>query len=271
MRTKSTAVPALPASRQRLTELLRGVGDVFTVGEAAALLGLERVVAAKALARWTQQGWLRRVGRGAYISASLDLLDSNMVLEDPWVLVPALYAPGYVGGRTAAHHWDLTEQLFNDIVVITARPIREKSQVRQETTFSLKHIASEKIFGTTSIWRGQSKIAISDVHRTLVDMLDDPELGSGIQHVADCLGAYLRSDARDDVKLLAYADRLANGAVFKRLGFLAERDPNGAALIEPCRARLTKGNAKLDPDIASPRLLARWRLWLPARWVEASL
>jgi len=55
-------------------------------------------------------------------------------------------------------------------------------------------------------------------------MLDDPALGGGIQHVSDCLAAYLKRADRDDARLIGYADRLGNGAVFKRLGFLAETD-----------------------------------------------
>ncbi len=264
MQTKVTFAPALPANRQRLTTLLQATGDVFGVDETATILRLDRAAAAKALARWTRQGWLRRVRRGAYVSATLETLDSNMVLEDPWILVPALFGPAYIGGRTAAHHWDLTEQLFNDIVVLTARPVREKMQIRQGAKFSLKHVAESRMFATISIWRGQTKIALSDVHRTVIDILDDPELGGGIQHVGDCVAAYLRRTDRDDARLLAYGDRLDNGAVFKRLGFLAEQDPNGAALIEECEKRLTKGNAKFDPSIPAPRLATRWRLWVPS-------
>lgn len=264
MQIEATLDPTLPAGRQRLTALLRATGDVFGVEETATILGLDRAAAAKTLARWTRQGWLRRVGRGAYVSATLETLDSNMVLEDPWILVPALFAPAYIGGRTAANHWDLTEQLFNDIVVLTARPVREKAQIRQGAKFSVKHVAESRMFGTNSVWRGQTKIAMSDVHRTVVDMLDDPELGGGIQHVGDCVAAYLRRTDRDDARLLAYADRLDNGAVFKRLGFLAEQDPNGAALIHECEKRLTKGNAKFDPSIPAPRLVTRWRLWVPS-------
>lgn len=54
------------------------------------------------------------------MSASLDLLESGYGLEDPWALVPTLYAPAYVGVRTVAEHWDFTEELFPDIVVMTA-------------------------------------------------------------------------------------------------------------------------------------------------------
>ena len=102
-------------------------------------------------------------------------------------------------------------------------------------------------------------------------MLDDPAIGGGIQHVSDCLSAYLKRFDRDDARLFEYADRLANGAVFKRLGVLAETDANGAALLAPCQQRLTKGNAKLDPSLLCPRLITRWRLWVPTCWPTRAL
>ncbi len=264
----TSSIPSLPAGRQRLAHLVRVAGDVISLDRAAEILELDRPRTAKTLARWAGQGWLRRVGPGRYVPASLDTLESRLVLSDPWVLAPALYGAGYIGGRTAAQHWDLTEQLFNDIVVMTTQPVRVKSQKRHGATFSLKHIAKVRLFGTKPVWRGQTKVEVSDVHRTIVDMLDDPAIGGGVQHVSDCLAAYLKRPDRDDATLLAYADRLANGAVFKRLGFLAEVDPNGSALIAPCRQRLTKGNARLDPALESPRLVSRWRLWVPSRWAE---
>jgi len=32
----------------------------------------------------------------------------------------------YIGGWTAAHHWELTEQLFNETLVFTTRRLTEK-------------------------------------------------------------------------------------------------------------------------------------------------
>lgn len=254
---------ALPAGRQRLTTLVRQAGDVIQVSEAAGILNLDRSSASKMLARWATQGWLRRVGHGAYVAVQLDSLASEQVLEDPWVLVPSLYAPCYIGGRTAAVHWDLTEQIFNDIVVLTARSIRGRAQRHHGAAFTLKHIKETKLFGTKTLWRGQTRVAISDVHKTIVDILDDPSIGGGIQHVADCLQAYLRGPDRHDEKLVEYADRLGNGAVFKRLGYLAEDDATAADLAHACRARLTKGNVKIDPSLDCPKLITRWRLWVP--------
>lgn len=263
---RKTIQPHLPKGRAQLQQVLASAKDVIHIADVTKALAVTRTEAAKRLARWREQGWLRRVGPGAYVPASIGTLGSERVLDDPWVLVPALFAPGYVGGRTAAEHWDLTEQIFKDIVVITGQAIRERHQTRQGFEFTLKHLKPEKIFGTKPVWRHSTKVPVSDVQRTIIDMLDDPALGGGIQQVSDCLQAYFKRADRDDQKLVGYGDQLGNGAVFKRLGFLAERHHDGTALVELCQARLTAGNAKLDPALDCKRLISRWRLLIPISW-----
>ncbi len=271
MRHTTTALgPVVPAPRRRLVAVLREAGDVIRIDDVVKALDIPRADAAKLLSRWVKQAWLRRVGRGAYLPASLTTLGNVHVLDDPWILVPALFDPAYIGGRTAAEHWDLTEQIFRDIVVMTTQTVRAKTQHRHGAILSLTHISPQKIFGTTTVWRGRSRIAVSDVHRTIVDILADPALGGGIQHGADCLSVYLKLGTRSDDLLLDYAARLGNGAIFKRLGFLAERDPAGSALVTPCRERLTMGYARLDSALETPRLITRWRLWVPESWTHTT-
>ena len=198
----------IPTGRRKLATVVRTAGDIIHISDAENALELSRTEAAKLLSRWTQQGWLRRVGSGKYVAVPLGSLESEHVLDDLWFLVPSLYAPAYIGGRTAADPWDLTEQIFRDILVMTGQTVRAKSQKHHGAVFTLKHINENKIFGTKTIWRAHTKITISDIHRTIIDMLDDPALGGGIQHVTDCLNVYLKHLDRDDVKLIAYADRL---------------------------------------------------------------
>lgn len=260
----------IPEGRRKLALVVRGAGDIVHIADAERMLDTSSVAAAKLLSRWTRQGWLRRVGPGAYVPVNLDSLVSERVLDDPWVLVPSLYDPSYIGGRTAAEHWGLTEQIFRDTVVMTERAVRVRIQERAGAIFTLRHIQPKRIFGTKNIWRGRTRIAMSDVHRTIVDMLDEPSLGSGIQHVDDCFGSYMCRPDRDDETLLGYADQINNGAVFKRLGFLAERRPSGERLVKVAQERLTQGNAKLDPALPCRRLISRWRLQVPESWTVAS-
>ncbi len=264
---KSTASD-LPQGRAQLVRVLAASGDVIHIADVADALAVSRTEAAKRLARWREQGWLSRVGRGAYVPAAIDTLGSERVLDDAWVLVPALFAPGYIGGRTAAEFWDLTEQIFKDVVVITGQAIRRKKEERQGFEFTLKHVNASKIFGTKPVWRHSTKVLVSDVHRTIVDMLDDPALGGGIQHVSDCFKAYLKREDRNDQKLIEYGARVNNGAVFKRLGFLAQRHQSGAKLAELCSKHLTTGNAKLDPALDGSRLVSKWRLLIPQTWIH---
>lgn len=270
MYSKMSRESTVPKGRRRLAAVVRAAGDIIHIADAERVLDVSRSDAAKLLSRWSGQGWLRRVGPGAYAPVGLDSLGSQQILDDHWVLVPSLYDPAYIAGRTAAEHWDLTEQIFQDIVVMTGRPVRTRNQEHHGASFTLRHTRPDNIFGTRSVWRGTTRIAVSDVHRTIVDMLHDPDLGAGIQHVADCLTSYFDHRGRDDDRLVAYADRLGNGAVFKRLGFLAERSSDGAALAEACRERLTQGNAKLDSALPCRRLVTRWRLFVPESWVQVA-
>jgi predicted transcriptional regulator of viral defense system len=263
--------PAPPTgSRKRFAAVLRQAQGLIDVEHVVSALAMDRKSAAKTLARWFAQGRLQRVGHGLYAPIPLDAPTSGQVLADPWILVPSLFGPAYVGGFTAAEHWDLTEQLFRDVFVFTTKTFRSKRHDVHGITFLLRHIQPQALFGLRTIWRGQIKVPISDVHRTVIDMLADPSTGGGIRHVADCFAAYFKHKDANPETLIEYADRLGNGAVFKRIGFLAETLPDQQLIVEASRQRLTQGNAKLDPGLASPRLVRRWRLWIPTTWADLS-
>lgn len=259
----------LPAGRAKLVTVLAATGDVVTVGEAARALDLSRARTAKTLSRWAKQGWLRRVGPGAYVPAPLDMLNMPQVVDDPWMLVPALFGPAYVGGRTAAGHWGLTDQIYRDTVVYTTRPRPVRTLEPYGISFTPLRVRRSLIFGTCSVQRGpQTWVEVSDLHRTMIDLLAAPHLGGSIVVVADCFVEYLRYRDNDYRKLIEYADRIGNGALFKRLGLLAEKAGAGAGLLDACRERLTQGHTKLSPDIKCPRLVTRWRVRVPDWWVR---
>jgi predicted transcriptional regulator of viral defense system len=112
------------------------------------------------------------------------------------------------------------------------------------------------------------RIDVSSPAKTIIDMLDDPAIGGGIRHTADCLKVYIERDDASGDELLGVAERLGNRAVFKRLGFLAERMPGQEELATACRERMSRGTAKLDPSASCPRLVTRWRLWVPPSWSQ---
>ena len=257
--------------RQRLARLLRRHPELISVEDAATALDLSAKDAAKLLSRWVTQGWLKRVRRGLYAPIPLTAETSEQVLADPWILVPRLFDPAYIGGWSAAEHWDLTEQIFRSLCIFTGKPVRKADVVIQNIPFHLKHVPDKARYGTSVVWRENVKVHVSDPTKTIIDMLDDPSIGGGIRHVASCLTNYMRSEHIDRGLLLEYSARRKNGAIFKRLGFLAERLNASDPLVETLTQQpLTKGNAKLDPAVPVDKLMTRWKLWVPLSWATNS-
>ena len=252
-------------SRERLGKLVREGGEVLTVGDAARILGGDNDEIAKTLARWCSQGWLSRIKRGVYVPVPVEATSTDRAIEDAWVLVPELFGPAYIGGWSAAEHWDLTEQIFRDICVFSTRPVPKRHTVIHNVPFVVTHASPELHFGTKTIWKKETKILVSDPTKTIVDMLANPWTGGGIQHVTDCLNEFFKSTHFNPDRLVEYAEKLGNGAVFKRLGFLADQTLGVThPLIAACKSRLTQGKAQLDPSLKGDRLVTRWRLFVPA-------
>jgi predicted transcriptional regulator of viral defense system len=257
------------ADRERLSAVLRGTKGTILVAEAAALLDMPASNTAKLLSRWAKKGWLSRVRRGLYVPVPLESRTADVSLEDAWVIADKLFMPCYIGGWSAAEYWDLTEQMFRTVIVLTTQRPRERKLTIKGTEFLLRSIPDKAIFGINEVWRGQVKVNVSDITRTILDMMNDPHLGGGLRSTIDMFRNYINSDKKDFGLLIEYADQLGNGAVFKRLGFLLEKyAENEVGYIEQCRARLTTGNAKLDPALKASKLITKWRLWVPERWAK---
>ena len=246
------------AGRAELTTVA-GRRRFVTPDDVTAELGVEPSVAAKKLAHWADSGWLRRVRRGLYIPVPVDAERPSGWAADPLVVATEVWGPCYFTGWTAASHWSLTEQVFRTIVLKTSRRVRAAESRLLDHDYLVGHVSGESMsWGMESLWREETRVRFADPARTVVDVLDTPRLGGGIRHVAEILDVYLTE--RDGLRLVDYGDRLGNGAVFKRLGYLIESlGGDQAELLEACRARRSAGVVLLDPD--GPTTGARVPAW----------
>lgn len=252
----------LEKNRKALSTLHRGTTGPFTPREAAAVLGMDLHGAHRFLAYLASAGWLTRIRRGLYATVTLDVAEPATWREDPWIVAARLFSPAFIGGWSACENWGLTDQVFRETIVITGRRIRVRRLEIQGLPFHLKTVSPDKIFGTETVWRGRTRVAVSDPPRTLVDVLDDPTIGGGIRHVAEIIRSYLSHERRNDSLLLDYAHKLGNRSVFKRLGYLLESmKANDNDLIEACRTSISSGMSLLDPS-APPkgRFMRKWNL-----------
>ncbi len=252
-------------SRADLAQITGHGRRFVTVADAADSLRVERPEAARRLARWAEQGWLRRVRRDLYIPVPVDTVHPEGWGADPLVLADAVWGPCYATGWTAANHWGLTEQSFRTTVVKTVQRVRRTDQRLLDNDFLIAHTSPELLtWGMKREWREERRIQIADPARTVIDALDDLRLVGGIRLATEILAAYL--DAHDPDSLVSYGDRLANRTVFKRIGLLGEVIGANPGLLADCESRLSAGFPMLDPTQPPAGIRSqRWRLLVNAR------
>ena len=247
-----------------LVEVLKAARRVIDTSLVQGTLDIPRHLASIYLSRWAKSGWIKRIKRGIYVPIDWTIQDPSLPLEDPWIVAQALFSPCYIGGWTAAHHWGFTDQLFNDICIFSSRKLDHSINQVGLQKFIVKRIAPKKIFGLKSIWHDNARVSISDPHRTIVDILADPDSGGGIRSVLDFLKEYLHSSHKNMQLLLHYAKQMENRTIFKRLGFLLSYIGfEDQQILSFCLESISKGYSHLDPSSKGRTIIKKWGLWIP--------
>lgn len=249
--------------RFQLSHVLQSNPSVITPQQAAMVLKINANRAAQLLATWNRKGWLSRIKQGVYIPVSLQANNPEVMADEPWVLAKALFSPCYIGGWSAAEHWDLTEQVFNSTMVFTSRKVLQRELKLKGVTFTLKTTKQARLFGTSKVWLQNQKVEISDPTKTIVDAFNDPAVVGGIRMAVDMLGRYMKSENKNLNLILEYAGRMGNTAIYKRLGFIFESQySQETTFIQTCRSSLKTGYSQLDPSNPAKSLVTAWKLWV---------
>ena len=247
--------------RAELAQVL-GLGRRFiTPTDVVNTLDVDADTAAKKLARWAEDGWVRRVRRGLYIGVPVEAINPAAWSEDALLVASEVWSPCYFTGWTAAHHWALTEQVFRTTVLKTTERVRTSPVRLLGHEYMVSHISEHAFtWGLRTEWVADTRLRFADPARSIIDILDAPRLGGGIRHGAEVLVTFL--DEHDWHQLVEYGDRLGNRTVFKRLGYLVESlDVGHEDLVSACQERVSAGISALDPDgPPGGRRVMRWGL-----------
>ena len=248
--------------RETVARLARASNNgLITPAQAARVLGWSDRLAAARLQRLSKQGWLARAQRGVYFVRQLEATGDVNVAEDPWLVANNLFEPCYIGGWSAAEHWGLTEQLFRSTFVISAAGRRKKNESVLGAEFRIVRVPTSRVETVGMIWRGSTRLRVSDRERTLADALDHPSWIGGVRHLAEMMGTYRTSELFQPDKILQELESLHSGAGIKRLGFLAERVWRDANVAERALKKKTTGVVRLDPAVPERGPInSRWGL-----------
>jgi predicted transcriptional regulator of viral defense system len=241
-------------------------GGVVSLSAASAAMGTSNATATARIRRLVRRGWLERLRRGLYLVKPLSAAPTQTAIpEDPWVLARELFSPCYIGGWSAAEHWELTEQIFRSTLVVTATRARKTATRIGGHEFRVFRVPEARLgSGVVRVWRGPERVDVSGLERTVVDGLRNPELVGGGRHLVQILRAYGEHQHRDIARLLDICRATGSGAAWKRLGFLAERlFPKETKIIPAAQRHITTGYVRLDPgNRQRGTLVKRWGLWI---------
>jgi predicted transcriptional regulator of viral defense system len=246
-----------------LTALYDRSQSTFTLVDAEKITGLSPRTASSLLHKAVRRGLVSRLKPGVFVVVPAELGSSGEYAGNPYLTAVKLAgeAPCFISHASAMEiHRMMTQP---QLVVFTSSSKRIRSRKIHGTEFRFVFVRPIQYFGTVKHWvTKQETVDVSDLERTIVDGLRQPEYCGGVTDVAK--GLWMRREDIQEAKIVDYAFRLRVGAVCRRLGYLLELYAIGSVNgLRRLRQSLTATYAPLDPLL--PREgphLKRWRLQL---------
>ena len=250
-------------SAQLVTMLHERRRPIFRLGDAVDITGLEEVSARSLVRKLVDRGVATRLRPGLYGLVPFELGRARVYLGNPYVVARELMngKVHYLSHGSAMDIHGMVTQPQLVVHVTSPKPVR--SRVVLGMDFRFVQCRQSDVFGTVEHWvEKHERVVVSDVERTVVDGLKQPEYCGGVTEVAK--GLWIRRADVSAPKLVDYALRLGVGAVIRRLGYLMEAyGVGGSEQLERLRAKLTPTFSLLDPVLPPEgKFLSRWRLRL---------
>jgi len=246
-----------------LTALYDRSQTTFTLADAEKITGLSSTIASSLLHKAARRGLVSRLKPGVFVVVPAELGSGGEYAGNPYLTAVKLTgeAPCFISHASAMEIHRMVTQ--PQLVIFTSSSKRIRSRKLHGTEFRFVFVRPKQYFGTVKHWvTKQETVDVSDLERTIIDGLRQPEYCGGLTEVAK--GLWMRREGIQTEKIVDYALRLRVGAVCRRLGYLLELYAIGAENdLRRLRRSLTATYAPLDPMLAKegPHL-GRWRLQL---------
>ena len=264
MRKNSTSLKTLgPQAAKLVTTLHERSRPVFRLGDVREITGLSESSARSFVRKLVDRGVVTRLKPGLFVLVPFELGKERQYLGNPLVVAREIMngEDYYLSHATAMEIHGMLTQPWLVVTVTTVKPRRPLATLGVQ--FRFVRCRRRHLFGLTEHWvTKQEKVRVSDLERTIIDGLKQPEHCGGLTEVAK--GLWMRRQDVNVNRLMRYANRIGVGAVIRRLGFLLETyELADAQELEPLRQKLTATYVRLDPLLpAEGKCLRRWRVQL---------
>lgn len=215
-------VPTHRVAPSALADWLMGQGRHFIESdEAAQLLDIDPNRLSVSLQRAREAGKMVSITKGAWVPVPPEFRAAGapppLHFIDP--LMRHLEHPYYVGLLSAArlhgaaHHAPMTTQ------IVTPALLRDRSIGAHRLSFVRREATADRATADVGVSTGLVRVSTPEV--TVLDLVDAPSLGGGLDNVATVAGEFLLEDLIDPDRLAAACSDFPV-TVIQRMGYLVE-------------------------------------------------
>lgn len=222
-----------------------------------------------------KQGHVVRVRRGLYASVPAGATPETAPV-DPFLLAGKAAPDAVLAYHTALALHGKSYSLHRQFQYLTdtnARPFKFRDAHVRPVRFpkALVEAGLQRV-GVSEAERSGLTVYVTGLERTMVDVLDRPDLGGGWEQVWRSLESveFFELDG-----VVEYALALKNATTVAKVGFYLEQHRESLMVEDVHLARLRKASPKV-PRYVEPRgrgkakLLSAWNILVPAELVERS-
>lgn len=253
--------------------------SIFTKAEFKTAIQGDRVRSDKTVSTlldyYKSKGRILGVRRGVYVVVPRGVTPQKSPL-DPYVLASKMADDAVLAYHSAFEFFGKTYSVFNRFFYLThhtAGTTTVREFQFQGVSFP-KHLTvkREENFGVLNVERGGVDLRVTSLERTLVDVLDRPQLGGGWEEIWRSLSSIEYFDLD---QVVAYAKKLANKTTTAKVGFFLQQHQKSLMVEEKYLKMLRRNKPKqvhyLDRrHQGKQRLVKEWNLMVPEEILNRS-
>ena len=252
-----------PRSSYLITTLYERNKHIFRLKDVQNILHIGKFYSRVFVRKLVNKGIVTRLKPGLFILVPFELGKEHEYTGNPFLIAHEIMGgKGYYLSHGTA--MEIHRMVTQPQLVVYVTVFKQRKSVNAHG-IELRFITTYKqhFWGIDTHWATkQEKVKVSDLERTIIDGLKEPQYCGGVTEVAK--GFWMRHQDINIKRLVEYAVKIDTGAVIRRLGYLLELYKIGTPEnLEFLRSRLTESYARLDPHLpAEGDYIRKWRLQL---------
>ena len=252
-----------PRAAKLITTLYEQNKTIFGLKNVQEILQFRQAQSCNFIRKLINRKIVTRLKSGLFILIPFELGKEREYIGNPLIVAREIMGGKdyYIShGAAMEVHGMVTQPQL--VISVTTTKLRRPLDI-MGVSFRFIHTEKKFFFGLSDYWvTKQEKIKVSDLERTVIDGLKQPQYCGGITEAAK--GLWMKRQEIKVDQLINYALKMKIGAITRRLGYLLELYNMGNSdQLEIIRNYLTETYVKLDPFLPSEgKFIRRWRLRL---------